>query len=77
MSPLLQNLQDDQRAELETYIQTRAGLNDLYSATQKNLGTETKLRQQLEQELEMQKSIRQEKKPSSYWKRALMKSKTQ
>ena len=41
-----------------------AGLNDLYSATQKNLGTETKLRQQLEQELEMQKSIRQEKEVS-------------
>jgi len=42
-----------------------AGLNDLYSATQKNLGTETKLRQQLEQELDMQKSIRQEKEVSS------------
>ena len=41
-----------------------AGLNDLYSATQKNLGTETKLRQQLEQELDMQKSIRQEKEVS-------------
>ena len=41
-----------------------AGLNDLYSATHKNLGTETKLRQQLEQELEMKKSIRQEKEVS-------------
>ena len=41
-----------------------AGLNDLYSATQKNLGTETKLWQQLEQELDMQKSIRLEKKVS-------------
>jgi len=53
------NLEDYQRAELETYIQTQpslpttAGLNDLYSATQKNLGTETKLQQQLKQELEM------------------------
>ena len=43
-----------------------AGLNDLYLATQKNLGTETKLWQQLELELEMQKSIGQEKEVVSY-----------
>jgi len=42
-------------------IPTCPGLNDLYLATQKNPGTETKLPQQLEQELEIQKSIRQEK----------------
>ena len=46
------------------FLSPSAGLNDLYSATQKNLGTETKLRQQLEQELEMQRSIRQEKEVS-------------
>ena len=45
-------------------IPTNPGLNNLYLATQKNPGTETKLRQQLEQELEMQKSIRQEKEVS-------------
>ena len=39
----------------------RAGLNELYAATQKSLKTEQKLRQQLEQELQLQKSIRQEK----------------
>jgi RUN and FYVE domain-containing protein 1 len=57
----LENLQDDQRAELETYVQTRAGLNDLYAATQRNLDTESKRRSQLEQELDMMKSIRTEK----------------
>ena len=61
---LLQNLQDDQRAELETYVQTRAGLNDLYAATQRNLDTESKRRSQLEQELDMLKSIRTEKEVS-------------
>ena len=45
-------------------IPTSPGLNNLYLATQKNPGTETTLRQQLEQELEMQKSIRQEKEVS-------------
>ena len=39
----------------------RAGLNQLYSASQKTLGTEQKLRQQLEQELELQKNARKEK----------------
>lgn len=58
---MVQNLQDDQRAELETYIQTKAGLNDLYSATQRNLDTESKRRTQLEQELGMVKSVRTEK----------------
>ena len=57
----LENLQDDQRAELDTFVHTRAGLNDLYSSTQKNLETETKLRQQLSQELVLQKGIREEK----------------
>ena len=57
----VQNLQDDQRAELETYVQTRSGLNELYSATQRNLDTESKRRSQLEQELEILKSIRAEK----------------
>ena len=33
----------------------------MYSATQKTLDTEQKLRQQLEKDLETQKSIRQEK----------------
>ena len=61
---LLQNLQDDQRAELETYVQTKAGLNDLYAATQRNLDTESKRRSQLEQELDMLKSIRTEKEVS-------------
>ena len=61
---LPQNLQDDQRAELETYVQTRAGLNDLYAATQRNLDTESKRRSQLEQELDMMKSIRTEKEVS-------------
>lgn len=57
----LENLQDDQRAELATYVQTRAGLNELYSASQRSLDTEQKLRHQLEQEVELQRSIRQEK----------------
>ena len=57
----VQNLQDDQRAELETYVQTRSGLNELYSATQRNLDTESKRRSQLEQELEIIKSVRAEK----------------
>ena len=39
----------------------RAGLNDLYAASQKSLDTEQRLRLQLEQELEMQKSVREEK----------------
>ncbi|CAI8044412.1 RUN and FYVE domain-containing protein 1 [Geodia barretti] len=57
----LENLQDDQKAELETYVQTRAGLNDLYSATQRNLDTESRRRSQLEQELELLKTSRTEK----------------
>ena len=57
----LENLQDDQRVELDTFVHTRAGLNDLYSATQKNLETETKLRQQLSQELAIQRGIKEEK----------------
>ena len=56
-----QNLQDDQKAELETYVQTRAGLNDLYSSTQRNLDTESRRRSQLEQELELLKTSRAEK----------------
>ena len=62
--PPQQNLQDDQKAELETYIQTRAGLNDLYSATQRTLNTETRRRTQLEQELELLKTARAEKEVS-------------
>ena len=58
---LCQNLQDDQKAELETYVQSRAGLNDLYSATQRNLDTETKRRSHLEQELDLLKTTRAEK----------------
>ena len=92
----MQNLQDDQRAELATYVQTRygnyspmpltchvsvlclscachvpvmcrAGLNELYSASQRSLDTEQKLRQQLEQEVELQRSIRQEKEVRRGW----------
>ena len=61
MYVIIQNLQHDQRAELEMYVQTRADLNDLYSATQRNLDTETKRRSQLQQELDMLKSVRAEK----------------
>ena len=50
--------------ELETYVQTRAGLNDLYSATQRNLDTESKRRTQLQQELDVLKSARTEKEVS-------------
>jgi len=39
----------------------RAGLNEMYSASQRSLETERKLRQQLEQEVEMHRSIKQEK----------------
>ena len=39
----------------------RSGLSDLYASSRKTLETETKLREQLEQELELQKSIREEK----------------
>ena len=42
----------------------RAGLNEMYSASQRSLETERKLRQQLEQEVEMHRSIRQEKEAS-------------
>ena len=39
----------------------RAGLNDLYSASQKTLESEMKLRKQLEEELDLVKSLKQEK----------------
>ncbi len=42
-------------------ILLRAGLNEMYGASQRSLETERKLRQQLEQEVEMHRSIRQEK----------------
>ena len=61
---LVHNLQDDQWAELETYVQTKVGLNDLYAATQRSLDTETKRRSQLQQELDVIKSIRTEKEVS-------------
>ena len=43
----------------------RSGINDMYSASQRTLDAEQKLRQQLEQEIETQKSIRQEKEVSA------------
>lgn len=57
----LENLHDDQKAELDTFTQSRADMKEIFAATQKSLETEQKLRQQVEQELEIQKSIRQEK----------------
>ena len=39
----------------------------MYSASQRTLDAEQKLRQQLEQEIETQKSIRQEKEVSAVW----------
>ena len=39
----------------------RAGLNEMYGASQRSLETEQKLRQQLEQEIELNRSVRQEK----------------
>ena len=44
----------------------RAGLDDLYASAQKSLDAERKMRQQLEQELEMQKSAREEKDVRDY-----------
>ena len=56
-----QNLQDDQKTEMETYVQSRAGLNDLYSATRRSLDTESQRRTQLERELQLLKTTRAEK----------------
>ena len=44
----------------------RAGLDDLYASAQKSLDAERKMRQQLKQELEMQKSVREEKDVRDY-----------
>ena len=44
----------------------RAGLDDLYASAQKSLDAEQKMRQQLEQELEMQKSVIEEKDVRDY-----------
>ena len=52
---------DDKNLELETLIQSRAGLNDLYLATQKSLEAETRLRQQTEQELSVLRAVRDDK----------------
>ena len=43
---------------------SRAGLNDLYAASQKNLDVEQNLRQQLEQELDTMKRLKEEKEVS-------------
>ena len=39
----------------------RSGLKDLYSASQKQLDTEMKLRHDIEKELEVQRNLRSEK----------------
>ena len=46
---------------VSTVPHCRAGLNDLYSASQKSLESEMKLRKQLEEELDLVKSLKQEK----------------
>ena len=38
-----------------------AGLNDLYEASQKSLDSEMKLRQQLEQEIQLMRGLKEEK----------------
>ena len=50
--------------ELETYVQSRADLNDLYSVTRRSLDTESRRRSQLEQELQILKTSRAEKEVS-------------
>ena len=51
------------------FVLFRAGLNDLYSASQKSLESEMKLRKQLEEELDLVKSLKEEKEvcKTIYW----------
>ena len=55
------NRKTDRVHLLFTATHCRAGLNDLYSASQKSLESEMKLRKQLEDELDLVKSLKQEK----------------
>ncbi|KAL5479347.1 hypothetical protein EMCRGX_G022860 [Ephydatia muelleri] len=52
---------DDKKLELETLIQSRAGLNDMYLGAQRSLEAETRLRQQTEHELSVLRAARDEK----------------
>ncbi|XP_003383169.1 PREDICTED: RUN and FYVE domain-containing protein 2-like [Amphimedon queenslandica] len=61
MEKKLETAEVDQKTELNTYIESRAGLNDLYTASQKNLEVEIKLRQQLEGEVDILKRHNEEK----------------
>jgi chromosome segregation ATPase len=57
----LQTAEVDQKTELNTYIESRASLNDMYAATQKNLEVEIKLREQMENEVDNLKRQKEEK----------------
>ncbi|XP_062379876.1 RUN and FYVE domain-containing protein 1 [Sardina pilchardus] len=52
-------LQDSQ-VELETYRQTRQGLDEMYNVVWKQYGEEKRIRQELEKELELQVGLKQE-----------------
>ncbi|XP_067899650.1 RUN and FYVE domain-containing protein 1 isoform X1 [Heterodontus francisci] len=50
----------DSEVELETYKQTRLGLDEMYNDVWKQLKEERKIRMELEKELELQMSLKQE-----------------
>ncbi|XP_059506675.1 RUN and FYVE domain-containing protein 1-like isoform X1 [Stegostoma tigrinum] len=50
----------DSEVELETYKQTRQGLDEMYNEVWKQLKEERKIRMELEKELELQMSLKQE-----------------
>uniref|UniRef100_A0A3Q2VDT6 RUN and FYVE domain containing 1 n=1 Tax=Haplochromis burtoni TaxID=8153 RepID=A0A3Q2VDT6_HAPBU len=57
---IFQAVLQDSQAELETYKQTRQGLDEMYNVVWKQYKEEKRIRQELERELELQVGMKQE-----------------
>lgn len=58
---VIKTFQEDREVERDALTTARSGLKDLYSASQKQLDTEMRLRMDLERQLEAQRALRIEK----------------
>ena len=60
MGKKLEEVKKDIDTERQTYESARQGMNEMYSAVQKQLETEIKMREEVEREVEAQRSIKSE-----------------